>query len=63
MEKPIKYKRFDVVVNNVELEELFDRIIIDGFEIIYYNEKPVFDDGQSRLHIIIVAYKKQSNTL
>lgn len=57
--KPIKYKRFDIVVDVVELQKFFDELITDGYEIIYYNENQVFCDGEIKINVIVVGCKKQ----
>lgn len=59
MLKPIKYKRFNIVVDVLEIQEFFDKLIIDGYEIIYYNENQIIDDGKIKMNIIVVGCKKQ----
>ena len=58
--KPIKYKRFNNVVDDViELQNFFDELIIDGYEIIYYSENQIFCDGKNKINVIVVGSKKQ----
>lgn len=59
MLKPIKYKRFNIVVDVLEIQEFLDKLIIDGYEIIYYNENQIIDDGKIKMNIIVVGCKKQ----
>ncbi len=59
MLKPIKYRRFDIIVDTVELQEFLDKLIADGFEIIYYNEKQVFNDGMNKINVVALVCKKQ----
>ena len=59
MLKPIKHKRFDIVVDAAELQKFFDELIADGFEIIFYHENQVFYDGEIKINVIVVGCKKQ----
>jgi hypothetical protein len=61
MEKYIKYKRIAELVDDVTLSQLFDQLITEGWEIIYYNEIVLAD--MNILKVIIVVGKRQSNVL
>ena len=69
MEKYFKYKRFSETHNEKTIQEFYDRLITEGWEIIYYNEirQPTGQLSASpqevNIHIIIVAGKKQENSL
>jgi hypothetical protein len=71
MEKYIKYKRivkkFETKDLESNLQEFFDELIKDGWEIIYYNEKhnevAIANVYLSNFEIILVVGKKQSNVL
>ena len=64
MERSIKYKRFDEYINDTEIQQFLDNLIIEGWEIIYYNEENISNDnGNKLLHIIIIGSKKQNNIL
>lgn len=65
MERCIKYRRFEYnKISPDELQKNFDDLISNGWDIIYYNEErtPVHDVEISLL-VVIVAGKKQDNTL
>jgi hypothetical protein len=66
MERFIRYKRFESKLTPEELQEFFNKLIADGFEIIYYNEnkepmKNIF--GNEEISIVVVAGKKQESEL
>lgn len=48
-----KYKRFDNIFNDIELEEFFDWLISNNWEIIKYDE----NISGYNLHVVIVAGK------
>jgi len=60
MEKIIKYKRFDETHDINTLNKFFDDLITEGWEIIYYNEHKM---AEGKLHVTIVACKKQNNII
>lgn len=62
MEKYIKYKRVDEKLTAEELQDFFDNLIIDGWEIIYYHEE-LIGVVNTKIHIVLVVGKKQSNVL
>lgn len=63
MERFIKYKRIEKMVENEEeLTIFFDDLIIDGYEIIYYNEE-IIANHSFNLNVIVVVGKKQSNII
>ncbi len=66
MERFIRYKRFESKLTPEELQEFFNELIIDGFEIIHYNEnkepmKNIF--GDEEISVVVVAGKKQDSEL
>lgn len=63
MLKPIKYRRFNIIVDSIGLQEFFDKLISDGYEIIYYDETQIFDDGENKLKVTVVGCKKQNDTI
>jgi hypothetical protein len=69
MEKPIKYKRFSETHNENSIQEFFDRLVTEGWEIIYYNEIRQSSGSLSsspqevNIHITVVGSKRQSNVL
>ena len=80
MKKYIKYKRETAIFNpadddfEAELQDFYDQIIIDGFEIIYYNEDKkmkdnldhsgkVYSTDVSSIKITVILGKKQDNRL
>jgi len=69
MEKTIKYKRFRESHTESTLQEFFDRLVTEGWEIIYYSEVSqgagalTNSPTEMMFHITIVASKKQSNVL
>lgn len=63
MEKFIKYKRIQKEVNDISLQQLFNELITEGWEIIYYKEEIHVDVRQNILCVVIVAGKKQSDIL
>lgn len=75
MERYIKYKRFNKIVDDNELEEFFDSLIKEGWEIISYkeiihNDFPIqkkqtniisnIIDYTYKLEITVIAGKKQN---
>lgn len=72
METYIKYKRFETVTSENEIQNFLDSLTKEGWEIIYYNEL-VRDDTVNmhnnatvtnrRFFITIIAGKKQDNSL
>lgn len=60
MERFIKYKRFEVT-NTENIQQFFDELIKEGWEIIYYNEVEINGgSGYDKfIKIIVVAGKKQ----
>jgi hypothetical protein len=43
MEAYIKYKRITKIVKESETQKFFDDLVIDGWDIIYYNERMLFN--------------------
>jgi hypothetical protein len=72
METYIKYKRFEQEINDGNLQDFFDDLIKEGWQIIFYNEIIKIDyvnvgGGNTvpvkKFMIIVVAGKKQDNSL
>ena len=72
METFIKYKRFEQEINDGNLQDFFDDLIKEGWQIIYYNEIIKIDyvnvgGGNTvpvkKFMVIVVAGKKQDNSL
>jgi len=69
MEKIIKYKRFTETHTENTIQDFFDKLVADGWEIIYYNEirqssgTLTNSPQEVSIHITIVAGKKQNNIL
>ena len=72
METYIKYKRFEQEINDGNLQDFFDDLIKEGWQIIYYNEIIKIDyvnvgGGNTvpvkKFMVIVVAGKKQDNSL
>jgi hypothetical protein len=59
MEAYIKYKRFEEILNEVELSIFFDKLITDGWQIIHYQEKKSYGE----ISLVILAGKRQDNEL
>ncbi len=60
MEKPIKYKRFAEFHSEQTLETFFDKLIVDGWEIISYEEERRLENS---ILVIVVCVKKQNNVI
>jgi hypothetical protein len=69
MEKYIRYKRFAETHNERTLQDFYDRLITEGWEIIYYNEirQPTGQlsatPQEINIHVIALCGKKQDDTL
>lgn len=69
MEKYIKYKRFAETHDEKTLQEFYDKLIAEGWEIIYYHEiqraAGMFSNTpeEQAIHIVVVAGKRQDNSL
>lgn len=63
MERFFKYKRIEKKVNDEELQELFDQIVTEGWEIIEYKEKGVSSTPTTHLWVSIIVGKKQDTKL
>ena len=61
MERPFKYQRVDITIPIDDIQSLLDSWIVNGFEIINYNETIILDDSlnESKLRIIALLCKKQ----
>jgi hypothetical protein len=60
MEKSIRYKRFFETHNEETLQEFFDKLVTEGWEIIYYSEHQMME---GKFQITVVCGKKQDNEL
>ena len=69
MEKYIRYKRFSETHDEKTVQEFYDRLVAEGWEIIYYNEirQPSgmlsSSPDEKSIHIVVVAGKKQESEL
>lgn len=69
MDKPIKYRRFSGTYNKESLQTFLDELIIEGWEMIYYNEiiqssgVLTSSPNEISIHIVIIGCKKQSSVL
>lgn len=65
MERYIKYTRIVKKVNNDSIIDLFDNLISNGWEIIYYREdsKEIYLDNNFEFNVLIVAGKRQNSVL
>lgn len=69
MEKYIKYKRFRETHDEKSIQEFYDRLIKEGWEIIYYREiqQPSGTMSNSpqeiNIHVVVVAGKRQESEL
>lgn len=69
MESYIRYKRFAETHTETSMQEFFDRLITEGWEIIYYNEIKqaagmlTNSPTEVHIHIIVVAGKRQDKSL
>ena len=62
MDRFIKYRRFEEKLSPEELQKFFDDLIGDGWEIIHYQED-LIGVVNTKIHVVIVAGKKQNNVL
>lgn len=68
MDKFIKYKRYNEMHDEKSLQEFFDKLITEGWEIIYYSETMrssgmLSSSDDINIHVTAVCGKKQSNVL
>lgn len=69
METYIKYKRFAETLNEKSIQDFFDKLITEGWEIIYYSEirQPsgmlTNTPQEVNIHITVVVGKRQDNSL
>jgi hypothetical protein len=69
MERYIKYKRFSETHPESTIQDFYDRLVTEGWEIIYYNEirqpSGVLSSSpqETNIHIVILAGKKQDDSL
>ena len=69
MERYIKYKRFSEVHTENSIQNFFDKLVSEGWEIIYYDEvkksSGTLTDtpGEISIHITVLAGKKQETDL
>ena len=60
MSKPIKYHRFSETHDANTIQKFFDKLIIDGWHIIYYDELKLTGE---KILVTIIGEKKQNNVL
>jgi hypothetical protein len=69
MEKYVRYKRFSETHTEITVQEFYNKLITEGWEIIYYNEiiHPVgaLAGGPQNMtfYVVVVAGKRQEDTL
>jgi hypothetical protein len=69
MEKIIRYKRFVETHDESTIQDFYDKLVTEGWEIIYYNEirqasgTLTNSPQEVRIHIVALCAKKQSGTL
>ena len=69
MEKYIRYKRFRETHDEKTIQEFYDKLIAEGWEIIYYSEiqraAGMFSNtpDEQAIHVVVVAGKKQESEL
>ena len=69
MEKYIKYKRFTETHDQASIQILYDKLVTEGWDIIYYKEiqqpsGPMSGSPQEQnIHVVILAGKRQENSL
>lgn len=64
MERYIKYKRIEETITKTALQMLFDDLVKEGFEIIYYHENTSDkSDMVESFDVVMVVGKKQSGIL
>lgn len=65
----IKYKRFTETHTETSIQSFFDKLITEGWEIIYYNEVNqssgvlTSTPNEISIHVTVVACKKQESSL
>jgi len=60
MEKIIKYQRICELLKREKIQDFFDGLVTDGWEIIYYDEQP---NKNLDIIITVIVSKRQSNIL
>jgi hypothetical protein len=60
MEKSIRYKRFFETHNEETLQEFFNKLVTEGWEIIYYYEHQMME---GKFQITVVCCKRQNDEL
>lgn len=63
MERYIKYKRISESYSPEGLQDFFDKLISDGWEIINYNERIDVLNKKDIIRVVVICGKKQSNIL
>jgi len=69
MEKYIRYKRFSETHNEITIQEFYNKLISEGWDIIHYQEinHPIgalTNNPQDKMfHVIVVAGKRQDDSL
>ena len=56
MDKIIKYKRFFETHDEKSIQDFFDKLIMDGLEIIHYEEHKM---GEGKFQITAICAKRQ----
>ena len=69
MERYIKYKRFSETHDQKSIQTLYDNLVTEGWDIIYYKEiqQPSgmlsSSPQEQNIHVVILAGKRQGDTL
>jgi len=70
MERSIKYRRFEEFLNTASntsdessLQIFLDKLVTEGWNIIYYNEEKTDPNHKDELHVVILANKRQNSII
>lgn len=60
MNNYISYKRIEKDIKIIEIQELFNEIIQNGSDIIYYNETPIKSKNNDMISVVIITGKPRN---
>jgi len=60
MNNYISYKRIEKDIKIIEIQELFNEIIQNGSDIIYYNETPIKSKNKDMISVVIITGKPRN---
>lgn len=63
MGKYIKYRRISEIYEPQQIEDLFDSIVKEGWELLHYNEKILETKPVDRIHVVVVMGKLNMGVL